>query len=80
MEKQELITILVGVFIIILFASIYYSYLNPDDDWLFCKRNMPKYNNTGKKTDICFTEQWDRYCELRAPHLCKYPANNFYDV
>lgn len=70
MKKSEYWILGGGILLIISVILTIYIYQNPVDDWEFCLRNMPKYNNTGKRTDVCFLKQWIYYCKLRAPSLC----------
>jgi len=46
------------------------SYYNPGDDLIFCIRNMPEYNKTGERGDICYTKLWAEYCKYRAYQAC----------
>lgn len=63
------------IVIIIVLGSIAaieeYKYYNPQNLSLFCRRNMPEFNGTGKKTDLCYIEpEWSVYCKLRSQVDC----------
>jgi len=77
---QEKLMIVIGISFVLTILLSHYLYYNPDDDWDYCKRNMPAWNNTGTRSDICFTEQWEFYCKLRAPAMCPdyNHLNNFF--
>lgn len=72
----ENIFLVFGIIFLVIFGFVGYNYMNPEDDWHFCERNRPAWNNTGERDDICFNEYWERYCYLRAPNQCPSYLNN----
>ncbi len=62
---------ILAILLLIAVISGIYTYYNPSDDWKYCQRNKPEWNNSGdERADKCFNELWPSYCELRAPRNC----------
>jgi len=66
------------IIISILILSIIIFQYFPFDNDLWCKINKPRLNiSFDKNIHYCYTEGWDKYCQMSYPEYC--PNNEFSD-